>query len=266
MNYWTQSPKNIWVAAHRGWSSKYPENTMEAYRAALDAGVDQLETDVRVSKDGELVLIHDATLDRTTNGTGKVCDYTLQELRQLDAGSWKDAEFAGCRIPTLREFFELVKDHPTMTLDVELKEYPYDGWDAVSYDVCDRTLAMVEEYGFRDRIVLNTWSRKLHGYIREKYGETYRRHVYYPLSYMKPGDNDPYAGAYCTCVCGLKDDKTPIAQAVAFGKETGVRLWAGAFVKDDETVDKAVKLGAELITCNNVDEVLAILRARGLHK
>ena len=72
MNYWTQSKDNIWVAAHRGWCSKYPENTMEAIKAAVEVGVDQIETDVRVTKDGELVLFHDPTVDRTTNGTGKV--------------------------------------------------------------------------------------------------------------------------------------------------------------------------------------------------
>ena len=72
MNYWTQSEKNIWVAAHRGWCSDYPENTMPAFRAALEIGVDQIELDVRVTKDGELVIIHDATVDRTTNGTGHV--------------------------------------------------------------------------------------------------------------------------------------------------------------------------------------------------
>ena len=81
MGYWTQSSKNIYVAAHRGWKSKYPENTMEAFKAALTLDVDQLETDVRITRDGELVLIHDATVDRTTNGSGKVCELTLAELK-----------------------------------------------------------------------------------------------------------------------------------------------------------------------------------------
>ena len=93
MNYWTQSPKNIYVAAHRGWCAKYPENTMEAFRAAVELGVDQIELDVRVTRDGELVIIHDATVDRTTNGTGKVCDKLLAELQALDAGSYMGEAF-----------------------------------------------------------------------------------------------------------------------------------------------------------------------------
>ena len=138
MNYWTQSRNNIYVAAHRGWCAKYPENTMAAFRAAMEIGVDQIETDVRVSRDGELVLIHDATVDRTTNGKGLVCDKLLCELKTLDAGK-------GENIPTLRELMELVKDHPTMTLDIELKEYPTAGREELAYSVCDKALAMIDD-------------------------------------------------------------------------------------------------------------------------
>ena len=76
---------------------------------------------LEMTADDELVLMHDETVDRTTDGTGKVCEMTLSELKKLDAGVKKGAEFAGTKIPTLRELFELVKDHPTITLDVELK-------------------------------------------------------------------------------------------------------------------------------------------------
>ena len=127
MNYWKQSPKNIYVAAHRGLSSDYPENTMAAFRAAIAAGVDQIETDIRVSKDGELVLIHDATVDRTTNGHGRVDEMTFDELRALDAGKIRGMEGQGHQIPTLKEFMDLVKDLPEMTVDLELKEYPTEG-------------------------------------------------------------------------------------------------------------------------------------------
>ena len=128
-SYWKQSPKNVYVAAHRGWSAEYPENTMIAFQKAIEVGVDQIETDVRVTKDGELVLIHDKVVDRTTNGTGLIKDLTYEQLQQLDAGSWKGEEFVGTRIPKLVELMELVKDHPTMTLDVELKEYPVGDWE-----------------------------------------------------------------------------------------------------------------------------------------
>lgn len=259
MNYWTQSKQNIFVAAHRGWRSKYPENTLAAFRAALELGVDQIETDVRVTADGELVLIHDATVDRTTNAEGNVCDMTLAQLRELDAGN-------GEKIPTLVEFLELVKDHPTITLDIELKEYPTEGREQLSYDVCDRTLKLIDAYGFTDRIVINTFSGKLHEYVNDTYGDKYRQHVYYPENCLKTNTRDPYAYAYCTCIFGIVEGKVSVEEVRKLNEETGVRIWAGAYAKDEATIDLAVEMGSELITCDNPDEVLAILRQKGLHK
>lgn len=263
MNYWTQSNRNIYVAAHRGWKSKYPENTMEAFDAALKLGVDQLETDVRITKDGALVLIHDATVDRTTNGSGKVCELMLTELKALDAGN-------GTKIPTLTEFMELVKDHPTITLDIELKEFPTKGREALAFSVCDRVLKIIDDYGFTERTVINTWDGKLHEYIHENYGNKYKQHLYYPQRHLEeytgPCTKDPYTYGYCTCVFGIIDGEISIDDAKKLQKETGIRLWAGTYAKDEESIDVAIAMGAELITCDNPDEVLGILRKKNLHK
>ena len=263
MGYWTQSSKNIYVAAHRGWKSKYPENTMEAFKAALTLDVDQLETDVRITRDGELVLIHDATVDRTTNGSGKVCELTLAELKALDAGN-------GSKIPTLTELMELVKDHPTITLDIELKEYPTPGREELAYSICDRVLKMVDDYGFTERVVINTWDGKLHEYIHETYGNKYKQHLYYPQRHLEqhtgPCTQNPYYYGYCTCVFGVVEGEISTQNARQLQEETGIRLWAGTYAKDEETIDLAVQMGAELITCDNPDEVLEILRKKSLHK
>ncbi|MBQ8403145.1 MAG: glycerophosphodiester phosphodiesterase [Clostridia bacterium] len=259
-NYWQQSEKNVYVAAHRGASELYPENTMAAFRAALEMGVDQIETDVRVTADGELVLIHDEAVDRTTDGTGKVCEFTLSELKKLDAGAKKGAKFAGERIPTLRELMELVKDHSTLTLDIELKEYPTDGREALAYDVCDRTLKMLDEYGFSGRIVVNSFSGKLNDYVREKYGDKYRQHVFYPQELLGECALDPYSYAYCACLF------TNNPEAYDYLRSRGVQPWGGAGIKDAETLEKALANGVTLITCNNPDTILSLLRERNLHK
>ncbi len=275
MNYWTQNAQNIYVAGHRGWPARYPENTLESFQAAIELGIDQIETDVRVTKDGELVLIHDATVDRTTNGSGKVADYTLAQLKQLDAGMvLKDRSDSqsghssrlgqGLQIPTLLEFLDLVKNYPTLTMDIELKEYPIPGWEDTAYRVCDQTIALLEQYGLADRIVLNSFSGRLNEYILEKYGGKYKQHVYFPQSHLRDGSIDPYSYAYCTCVVGV-DKEITADDIIALHRKTGVRIWAGASVKDEATIDKAVSYGAELITCNNPDEVLRILREKGLH-
>ncbi|MBQ9079587.1 MAG: hypothetical protein IJY27_00775 [Clostridia bacterium] len=268
-------PDRVYVAAHRGWCAKYPENTMQAFRAAVELGVDQVETDVRVSADGELVLIHDATLDRTTNGTGRVIDKTFEELRALDAGAWKGEQFRGYQIPTFKEFMEYFATLPDMTLDIELKEYPTEGHEEVAYSVCDRALAMIDEYGYTDRCVINTFSGKLHEYIQQKYGSKYRRHVYFPIKHLGEVTTDPYADAYCCCMFGVPKDASFASKAAYTNMATkeefaemaarGVRPWAGAGVKTAEGVDMAIERGAELITCNNPDLILELLRERGYH-
>ncbi len=95
-----------WVIAHRGASAVAPENTMAAFRRAQAMGADCIETDLHLSRDGRLVIVHDATLERTTNGSGPVKNHTLAELRELDAGRWFGEDFAGERLPTIDELLE----------------------------------------------------------------------------------------------------------------------------------------------------------------
>ena len=92
--------------AHRGARAEAPENTLAAFRRAVELGADGVELDLHRSRDGRLVVIHDDTLERTTNGRGPVASFTFDELRRLDAGSWMDARFAGERIPSLEEVLE----------------------------------------------------------------------------------------------------------------------------------------------------------------
>jgi glycerophosphoryl diester phosphodiesterase len=99
----------VLVIAHRGASGNAPENTLAAFRKAVALGATFIETDLQLSRDAHFVAIHDATVNRTTNGQGVVHDMTLAELRKLDAGSWFGSEFAGERIPTLEEVLEFSK-------------------------------------------------------------------------------------------------------------------------------------------------------------
>lgn len=108
------------VIAHRGASGYAPENTRAAFERAIAMGAVAIETDVRLTADGHLVLMHDATVTRTTDGRGPVADYTLAELRSLDAGGWFDPEFAGERVPTLAELIEEIV--PRIPVVVEVKD------------------------------------------------------------------------------------------------------------------------------------------------
>lgn len=107
------------IIAHRGASGSAPENTLAAFRKALAEGADVIECDVRLTKDKEIVVIHDATLRRTTNGRGYVLDHTVEELQTLDAGAWFHRSFAGERIPTLREVLECVDGKVGMNIEIK---------------------------------------------------------------------------------------------------------------------------------------------------
>jgi glycerophosphoryl diester phosphodiesterase len=108
------------VVAHRGASGYAPENTMAAFEMAVQMGADYIELDVRMSRDGELVVMHDAAVDRTTDGSGLVHELAWRELRQLDAGAWFGSGYAGERIPSLQEVLERFAGR--IGLLIELKE------------------------------------------------------------------------------------------------------------------------------------------------
>lgn len=111
--------KQVDNVAHRGATGYAPENTIAAFDLAVEMKADYIEIDVQRSKDGELVLIHDTTVDRTTDGTGKVGDLTFEQLRSLDAGSWFGEQFEGEKIPTFDEILD--RYHGKVGILVEMK-------------------------------------------------------------------------------------------------------------------------------------------------
>lgn len=112
-------PAQVAAIAHRGEHLKHPENTLAAYRAAYDAGADFFETDVRITADGKLVIMHDATVDRCTNGHGKVAEMTFDEIRKLDAGVRFGAAFVGTQVPTFDEVLAFAKSRIGVYIDAK---------------------------------------------------------------------------------------------------------------------------------------------------
>ena len=116
------------LIAHRGWSGIAPENTISAIRLALEEEkIYAIELDVHLSKDGVPVVIHDYTLERTTNGLGNVKDYTVQQLKELDAGSWFNQNFKGEKIPTLEEVLQLVGTKKKLFIELKQMGSVYEG-------------------------------------------------------------------------------------------------------------------------------------------
>lgn len=253
----------VGLAAHRGNSRYFPENTMAAFESALKVPVDSLELDVHMTRDKELIILHDHKVDRTTNGTGAVRSYSAKEIKKLDAGSWKGEQFAGTRVPMFSELLDRISDHPTITLNVELKDYPADDREW-AHESADKTMAMLEKYEMAQRCVINSWSGELLEYVDEKYAHRYRIHGYYPLDLMGPNQTrDPYEYAYCLCLFGTKEK--PVCEKASFDYviSRGVQPWV--HYPDDNTAyfEEAIRYGARLITSNDPQMTLAYLTSKG---
>ena len=151
------------VIAHRGFSSQAPENTLAAVRAAIEVGADMVEIDVTLTADVHVVVVHDETLDRTSNGNGEVLLFSLSEIRELDAGSWFSPAFAGERIPTLDAVLAEVEGR--ILLNVEIKS------EAVDRGVVAKVASAIRERGLTDQVVVSSFSptalEEMHGVAPE---------------------------------------------------------------------------------------------------
>lgn len=143
--------KRVKIFAHRGASAYAPENTLEAFQLAMNQGADGIELDVQLTKDGELVVIHDETIDRVSDEKGAVRDYTLEELKKISVSNHFE-QYPDVKIPTLREVLELVKPG-TMEINIELKTgifwYP---------EIERKVLELVKEEGMEDRIIYSSFN------------------------------------------------------------------------------------------------------------
>lgn len=136
------------VIAHRGASTLAPENTIIAFEKACELSCDAFECDVHLSKDGELIVIHDSTLDRTTNGSGEVSNYTLCQLKKLDAGIKFSEEYKGVTIPTLEETIKFAVLN-NLLIEIELKgNYP---------GIEEKTIELINKYKYAKKTVVTSF-------------------------------------------------------------------------------------------------------------
>ncbi len=149
LDHWYTDKRPL-IIGHRGASAYAPMNTLPAFELAAAQGADGIELDVWLCKSGEVVVLHDATVNATTDGTGTVWSLTLDELKALDAGSWKDEGFAGTRIPTLDEVFSAVGRY--LYINVEIKSHP-DMLPGIETAVA----AAVSRHGLEERVLISSF-------------------------------------------------------------------------------------------------------------
>jgi glycerophosphoryl diester phosphodiesterase len=155
-------PADFLRIAHRGASFECPENTLSAFRRAIELGAGMIECDLQVTADGHVVVIHDWTVDRTTDGSGLIRDMTLAELKQLDAGSWHDARFAGERLPTLEEVLDAVLVHGDLNLELKSR-----GGTDEARRLALTTVAAVSQRQALGRVIFSSFDPTLLAAVRE---------------------------------------------------------------------------------------------------
>ncbi|AFH60295.1 glycerophosphodiester phosphodiesterase family protein [Paenibacillus caseinilyticus] len=241
--------EEVTVAGHRGYKAAYPENTLLSFRKAVEAGASMLEFDLRRSKDGVVAVIHDDTVDRTTNGTGAVRDHTWEELRGLDAGGWFDPVFEGLRIPSLTQLCEELRAYPDLLLNVEIKPAP----DAVQ--TADQAVAMLQAYGLLPRCVFTSFDAEIVAYLHDTYGLKTQGFLGEDMLHFQEGEQGTYSKMWAIAFPMGKLTK----ENVETYRSKGLLTWC--YCPDTEAqVDYALECGAGVLTCN--DPVPALHRLR----
>lgn len=231
------------IFAHRGASSYAPENTLPAFALAASQGADGIELDVHLTRDGQLVVIHDETLERTTNGSGWVKDHTLAQLQQLRADNHMPG-FADASIPTLEQVLELVK--PTgMLVNIELKTSLiwYEGLE-------EKTVELVRAMGMEDRVIYSSFNHYSIEKVRQLDPEAETAYLYSDILC----DVEKYAAA--RGVKGLHPGLWNVQMAdflrIYLDSGLAVRVWT---VNERQDMEQLLAAGADVITN---DPVLAL--------
>jgi len=229
----------LWFA-HRGVSDRFPENTLEAIAAAIEDDVDGVEFDVHFSKDGVGVIIHDETVNRTTNGTGRVIEMTVAELQALDAGERFKGEAIKTKIPTLDEVLAILAP-ATLRLNIELKTdtIRYDGIEAYVLERC-------AAHGIAtDRLLFSSFNHYSVALIR-KLDPSVETAILYPYPIYHPEEQALRIGA-----TGIHPDYRRVTEAdVAFAhaKDVTVRVYTPKTIAD---VHQMQTIGVDAVIVND---------------
>lgn len=246
------------VAGHRGDSHNQYENTMEAFEAAILAGADMIETDVRMTRDNELVLIHDATGLRTACDARPIAEMTLEEVQMLNVGDCCNPR----SVPTLEAFLSWASKQDELMLNIELKEYYNPGNEERCRICTDMVVAMVKKYHLENRVVFNSFDAWPLQYIDEKYGHSFMLHGFYPYSAMMHTDRNPDEFLYCACIWGDCKNQSHYQHL----QSVGIEPWVGASFTSSAMLDLAYHYGATLVTTNAPADTITKLKELGIRK
>jgi len=233
------------VIAHRGASSYAPENTFAALDLAIQMGVSHIELDVHSTRDSHIVVIHDETVDRTTNGAGPVTSHTLAALKALDAGSWFGGTFSGERIPTFSEVLQRYKGR--VHIHTEIKGH--------SAHLSQRTVDLVRMHGMAERVTITSFQKA-------RLEETHAYAPELPTGWLVAEVSDAVIAQArvlgLTQICPRANAVTPELIDRLHAEGFVVRAWG---VATEDLMRQVVKAGADGMTVNFPDKLIAYLNS-----
>ena len=267
--------KNVVVICHRGDWRNYPENSIPAIESIIKMGVDVMELDLKMTKDSVLVLCHDRTIDRTTNGKGRVSDITYDSLMTFHLKKGHGVTTDTLKMPTLRQALECCKDRIVVNVDQ-------------GYEFYDQVLAITEELGVTDQILIK--GKKPVKEVEEKMAQHPHNMMYMPIIDIQKPSGKALFDEY------METGTVPLAYEVCWGSwtpevedcmkkivESGSKLWinslwpslCGGFGNDDDAAfasgdpasvyDKYISRGVTMIQTDRPEMLINYLRSRGLH-
>lgn len=249
--YW-RGKHPVMVVAHRGFSGAAPENTLAAFRKAMEIGCDMIELDVQLSKDGKVIVLHDDTVGRTTNGRGRAVDFTLKELKDLDAGSWFGRNFSGEKIPTLEEVLLLAKDR--VLVNIEIK-HPEHGQYPVE-ELTEKAVREVRNAGMIPQVIFSSFNPAALEWIKKN-----EPRLWVAFLFHRPWESLPeVTGEREYEVLNLRNlylTRDKIAALHRLGKKVNVYT-----VNSEEEIERFVQWGADGIITNHPDRLIKILKKK----
>ena len=271
-----QYGNDVLVSGHRGDRIHGLENTMTAFRLAVEAGVDMIETDVRMTADGQLVLMHDETVDRTTDGTGYVKDLTLVQIKKLNAAVNSNGHFSAESPATLPELLDYALDYPDLLLNIEFKDYPTEGNEDFAYACCDKIADLLAEYGVGERTWINSFDGRILERVYRRHGKRFHYHGFYPWFILGPMEINPES--FIDVACMQHRYQTADGEIVKYEEplcpkewfdyllEKGIMPLMAPSLKEYPKYDLAFSWGSRIVNPDDPYTMLAHLRGKGMHK
>lgn len=243
------------VIAHRGFSGIAPENTLAALRAAMEIGADMVEFDVGLTSDGAVVLLHDETLERTTNGHGTLARTAWEDIRELDAGSWFSAEFADERVPLLDDALSLLRDQVLVNIEIKGEAVT----DHAQGGIADRVLELVRRNEMLDQVILSSFDPRALKHARQlerrvKTASLFEPGIHGrmgPVEVMRDADSNGFN------IAGSRLKKKMVCDSHRYGRPLAVYT-----VNDEKSAEKLVEMGVHAFFTDRPDVLIRFLAGR----